>query len=65
MKKLVSIDINTIPRTSSICEPCVEVLDGKDYSLIWTNNPDFDRKQAKNENQISNSLVKLKTYKVN
>jgi len=49
LKKLARIEINTIPRnTGTIIEPCVEIMKGENYEMIWTNNPHYvfkDKKQ--------------------
>lgn len=46
-KKLNKIYIKTLPEnTGQIIIPCIEILDGTDFSIIWTNNPDYKYKNG-------------------
>ena len=64
MKKITKIVINTLPRnTGKEIEPVVEILDGKNYELIWTNNHDYDQKDVKNKGKLANTFV-IRKYKV-
>ena len=41
-KRLKLIKVKKIPKnTGNIVEACVEIYDGKDYTPIWTDNPNF------------------------
>lgn len=41
-KRLKLIKLKTIPKnTGNMVEACVEIYDGKDYTPIWTDNPNF------------------------
>ena len=37
--------------TGDKVEPCIEVLDGKNYSLIWTDNPKYNKKDIINDDR--------------
>ena len=40
MKRIKKIVILTIPKnTGNTVEPSIEIMDGKDYSMIYTDNP--------------------------
>ena len=40
MKKIKQIIIHTIPKnTGTYVEPCIEIMEGKNYNMIWTDNP--------------------------
>lgn len=42
IKRLKGIRIKTVPsNTGTTVVPCVEIRDGRDYKLIWTNNPKY------------------------
>ena len=39
--------IKTLPETTGqVIIPCIEILEATDFSLIWTNNPDYKYKNG-------------------
>ena len=45
MKKLTKIVIKTLPEsTGNSIVPVIEIMDGIDFHIIWTNNPDVKTK---------------------
>ena len=62
IKRLNRIVINTVPSsTGNQVQPCVEILDGRDFKLIWTDNPHF---KYQNEEQKMDTYTHI-TYKAN
>ena len=61
MKRLKLIKIYTIPKsTGNLVQPVIEIMDGKNFEMIWTNNPKTKVKNKKN------SVYELpQTYKAN
>ena len=60
-KKLNKILIKTLPETTGqIIIPCIEILEATDFSIIWTNNPDY--KYPKGQKKSTSSV--LQAYKV-
>ena len=58
MKKLTKIVIKTLPEsTGNSIVPVIEIMDGIDFHIIWTNNPDVKTK-------LNNSKVQLTKYQV-
>ena len=46
IKLLKFILIQKIPTaTGNIVEPCVEILDGKNFEMVWTDNPKYKKKK--------------------
>ena len=43
MKVIKKIIVKTIPKKGSI-EPILEILDGKNFDMLWTNNVNFKGK---------------------
>lgn len=40
LKKLHNILVKTLPEnTGKKIEPCIEILDGETFAVIWSNNP--------------------------
>jgi phosphatidylinositol-3,4,5-trisphosphate 3-phosphatase/dual-specificity protein phosphatase PTEN len=49
LKRLNKVIINTIPSsTGKEVKPCIEIMDGKNFEMIWTNNPNYKGKDMKN-----------------
>jgi hypothetical protein len=61
LKIIKSIKIFTIPtNTGTDVRPCVEICDGKDFRILWTNNPNY---KGKNKVDVLPSVLINTTYK--
>ena len=52
LKKLNNILIKTLPEnTGTTIIPCIEIMDGESFAIIWSNNPDGKAGEGKLQNQ--------------
>lgn len=62
LKRIHKIEIITIPSsTGNSVKPCIEIADGKNFKMIWTNNPNYKEADKKQVQQINSNI---QTYKV-
>jgi hypothetical protein len=60
VKVIKKIVINTIPKNQgSSIDPYLEILDGKNYDVLWTDNPKYKDKNKGNKKAIVFNDVKL------
>lgn len=53
LKLLKGIVINKLPsNTGQIIEPCIEILDGKNYQLIWSDHPKHNAKKDMKDSKL-------------
>jgi len=61
LKKLKKLIIHKIPTaTGNIVEPCLEIYDGKNFKLIWTDNPKLKKKHKDPTSKII--IHSIKSY---
>ena len=56
------IKVFTLPsNTGKEIKPYIEIMDGKDFNMIWTNNPNY---KGKSKRKVQPTVFKFNSYRV-
>ena len=65
-KRINKIVVKTLPKNTSSKEikPCIEIMDGKNFKMIYTDNPNYKGIDKEQRKQVQPEKFSMTTYKI-